>query len=381
MSASVNVIIYTASQEYGTGLRRDLLGIPGVKIVAEIDDTILMAEAARKFPADIVLVDLDPLPDEILPIASTLAIERRDLSVFAMSTSTDGQLILAAMRAGVKEFLTKPLDPELLAIAFDKVRQGKESSRKAGRLITVVGSAGGVGCTTLATNLAVELGSVVGTGRVALVDLDHRFGHVATLLDLHPSHTMADLVGNAEQVEHSVIQRAMVHHDSGVDVLARPNNFAHADMMSAGHCAAVLVALQQMYDYVVVDGPNRYDVGGKAVFDIADFNLIIIQLLVTSIRNVHRIVDEMRAAGFNMERVKDVENMLNLTMFATLPDEWPTVSSAINMGVPLRQEHQKSTIFAAVHELAEKIHNPEGSAGASKARSKGGLLNKMFSKG
>lgn len=400
MSTDVRVIIFTTNEESAPDLRRDLLGINGVKIAAELDDTILLSQAAQQFPADVLLIDLDPVPQEVLPIAGALALERPDLSVFAMSESSDGQLILAAMRAGITEFLTKPLDVELLTIALEKVAEKRATDLTLGKLITIVGSAGGVGATTLASNLAVELADLVGESKVALVDLDYRFGHVATMLDVQPSFTIADLAESAEQIESAVVKQAMFEHDSGVHILARPHNFAQADMITAAHCSGILATLQNIYEYVIVDGPNRFDVGSKAIFDIADLNLLIIQLLVTSVRNVHRIVDEMRSAGFNMERVKIVcnrvgkesgsispeyvEETLNHKIFHSIPDDWQSVSSAINMGVPLRQEHGKTRVRQSIRDLAIRIHQPDSENAAprnSASRGVGSLFTKMFSKG
>ena len=127
--------------------------------------------------------------------------------------------------------------------------------------------------------------------------------------------------------------------------------------------------------------------------------LLVIQLLVTSIRNVHRIVDEMRMIGFNMDRVKIIANRvgkesgiisadyvketLNHEIYYSLPDDWPSASGSINMGVPLIQEYGKSKIRLGVRELAERIHRPEqqGVAASSAGKGVGGLLSKMFSKG
>ncbi len=397
MSAAVRVIIYTSDEQYATQLRRHIVGVSGVKIVAEIDDTILLAQACERFPADIVLIDLDPMPQDILPVAGALAMERPDLNVFAVSESTDGQLILSAMRSGIVEFLTKPIDFEILSIAFEKVASRKEAGRSDGKIITVMGSAGGVGASSLACNLGVELAGLAGADRVALVDLDYRFGQVATMLDVQPSFTIADLADSAEQLDQSVVERALTHHESGVHILARPNQFAQADMITAAHCSGILNTLQGMYDYVVIDGPNRFDIGTKSILDIADVNILLIQLLVTSVRNVHRIVEEMRAIGFNMDRVKlvcnrvgkdsgiisaqYVEETLDHKIYFSLPDDWSHISGAINMGVPLSKEYGKSRIRVAIRELATLIHGPEARPAGDPVKGRGGLFSKMFPKG
>ena len=78
-----------------------------------------------------------------------------------VSGSTDGTLILRAMRAGAKEFLPKPLRIEDLVAALDRIndrRSGRGDAKKAGSsVIAVAGSTGGVGTTSIAVNLGCAL--------------------------------------------------------------------------------------------------------------------------------------------------------------------------------------------------------------------------------
>jgi len=395
MARGTRLIVFNADEGYAPELRSKLLGIEGVKIVAEVDEPGLLRAAVNQFACDVVLVHLDPEPDVLLHVASQIIRDRPDLPVFAVSGSQDGQMILAAFRGGFREFLVKPLDVDQLTDGFDRVAQQRTVAPKAGKLVTVIGSVGGVGATTVATNLAVELAGII-SGQVALVDLDFRFGQVATLLDVQPSFTIADLCDTPEQCDQQMIEKAIVKHPTGVHVLARPNHFAQAEQISAAHCSGVLGALQELYEYVVVDGPNRYDVGGKAVLDIADVNLLVVQLVVSSIRNTDRILGELVRAGYNLSRIKlvcnrigretgqltldHVEATLGQSVFHTIVDDWRTVSDSINMGEPLSTHAGKSKVRQCVRELAEKIHSPvppaEPSASAKKTA---GLFGKIFS--
>jgi Flp pilus assembly CpaE family ATPase len=188
----------------------------------------------------------------------------------------------------------------------------------------------------------------------------------------------------------------MVKHASGVQVLARPTNFTQAEQISAAHCSGVLSALQELYEYVVVDGPNRQDFGGKSVLDMADVNLLVVELLVTSIRNTDRILTELVRAGYNLSRIKlicnqvgreaghltleHVEATLNQPMFHTIVDDWKTVSGSINMGEPLSNHAAKSKVRHCIRELAEKIRSPSSTQDEStSAKKSGGLLSKIFS--
>jgi pilus assembly protein CpaE len=408
MERGLRVVLFNADEAAATSLRSALLGVDGVKVVAEVDEPALLPEAVRKIPAEVLFVHLDPDPQSVLSLAGEAARNDSAIAVIAVSESTDGQLILSAMRMGIKEFLTKPLDPKELSQALERVAQSEAERAVQGRLITVIGSAGGVGATSLATNLGVELAvlekspkgkddSRSGNG-VVVVDLDHRFGQVGTFLDVEPTFTIADLTASPEQLESSVIERALAQHDTGVKVLCRPNQFADAENITAADCVGVLSALTNLNAYVVVDGPSRFDVGAQAVFDLADVNLLVIQLVVPCVRSAHRMLNGMRDAGYNLSRthvicnrtgreggsvsVDDVEATLGIEVFATIPDDWATMSNCANMGEALIMGAEKSKVRLALYELATRLHeraagndDKEGKAVNRKGRS---LLSKIF---
>jgi pilus assembly protein CpaE len=282
----------------------------------------------------------------------------------------------------------------MLAAALEKVTQRRMATAAQGRLIAVVGTAGGVGASSIAANLAVELAAMATRG-VVLADLDFRFGQISTLLDVETTYTIADLCESHEQLEPQVIERALVKHASGIRVLARPTQFVQAENISAAHCVSVLTGLTGMYEYVVVDGPTRFDPGAKAVLDLADDILLVMHLLVPCVRNVSRVLDSMREVGFNLDRVRlvcnragrhsgnlsadDVRETLGIKVFSTLPDDWPTMSGAVNLGEPLASFAEKSRLRAALRDLAERLHRPDVQADEQKTGRRAGVFSKIFS--
>lgn len=393
MKQTVRVIVFNGEEEYTPVMRADLLSLEGVQIVAEIDELTLLDQAAGQFPAEVLIAHLDPFPETVLPVVASVAQSHPHLAVFVISQSTDGQHILAAMRSGVREFLTKPVERERIAAAIEKVVDQSMGTVELGRLIPVIGTVGGCGASMLSVNLAVELTEFAQSRPVAVVDLDFRYGQLGTMFDVQPDYTIADLADTPEQLDQGVIDKVMVKHSTGVHVLARPNLFSQADQITAAHCASVLAALQQMYEYVVIDGPSRFDPGGLSVLDLSNSNLLVIQLLVTSVRNVHRMLEELREGGYNLDRfrivcnrvgresshltIEHVQDTLRRKVSHQLPDDWKTVSSAINMGMSLREYAPKSKVRASIHELAERIAHPEQEV--NEEVTKGGLLNRIFS--
>jgi pilus assembly protein CpaE len=395
MANTIRTILFTSLSDSAPDLRRTLTSLRQIRLIAEIDEPSLLAHAVAQFPAELVLVDLDPNPAVVLECVRQIHEVTPDLPVFAISTQTDGDVVLRAMRAGIREYLVKPLNIEELEQAASRLSGGQVKSKKPGQLISVMGSAGGVGCTTIATNLAVELADLVGPEqKVAVVDLDFRFGHVATMLDVHGQFTVADLCSTPEQLDPEMVLKAMIRHDTGVHVLRRPHSFAQAEMITAAHCANILSTLQELCTYVVVDGPTRHDPGGRSVLDAADHNLLLFQLLVTHVRNADRMLQELAVQGFNTDRislvcnrlgrdsahleVQQVETILNRKILLTITDDWKAVSSSVNIGQPLKTEFERSKVRNDIRNLAKIIHCPETMAAA--ANKGAGLLGKFFKK-
>ena len=392
MARGLRFIILNEDKPFGVELRAILMSFEGAKIVAEVDNGELLSQTMNRIQADVLLVNLDPQPDKVLPLAGSVAADHPEVAVFAVSESADGSLILDAMRKGLKEFLTKPIDPDTLSEALEKVAEGLEDAPPRGKLITVLGGSGGVGATTLATNVAVELADL-SSAKIALVDLDLRFGQVATFLDLDATYTLADLCTSVEQTDQQMVERALIEHSSGVRVLSRPATFAQADSITAAECVGVLSVLTSFNDYVVVDGPIRFEPLAQAVLGLADINLLVVQLLVPSVRNTVRILEGMREGGFNMERarlvcnrvgkesshlsVDDVVATIGIQTHNTIPDDWDCVGGAINLGVPMMDYSPKIKVRLAVRNLAEQLHDPDKAADESISNKKG-LMSRIF---
>ncbi len=379
MKRTIRVIVVNTDADVAPELRAALLAIDGIKIVAEVDEPALLPNAISQFPAEVLLLHLDPNPQAMMEIVAPAIEAHRDrIAAVAMTEDRDAELVMKAMRAGMREFLWKPFPPEQLGETLLRVGKDVATTRKqVGRILTVIGASGGVGATQLATNLAVELAQLESWSgapreqvrpRVAVVDLDLRFGQVATHLDAQPTYTIAELCDTPEAIDPQMLERAMVQHASGVHVLARPADLATAEQIHGSQCASVLSAIAEHYDFIVADVPARFDSASRAVFDMTDTYLLVMQLVVPSVRNADRILHELSAAGYAPERVKlvcsrsgrdvgflepaDVEATLNRKIDFHLPDEWKTSVTAVNMGAPLLTSAPKSKLRQAYQQIA-----------------------------
>jgi pilus assembly protein CpaE len=382
VSGTVRVIVVNTDEGVAADLRAVLLSVDGVRIVAEVDEPALLSQALSQLPAEVLLVHLDPNPAVMMDVVAPLIqAHKGQLAAVAMTEDRNAELVMRAMRAGMREFLWKPFPPEQLGEILQRVaHEFSSDGRRLGRLLSVVGTCGGVGATQLATNLAVELAQLESWDgapapgarpRVAVADMDFRFGQVAMQFDAQPTYTIAELCETPEQIDPQMIDRAMFKHNTGVHVLARPGDLAQAERINAGQAAGVLSALQEHYDFVVVDLPARFDGSARAVFDMSDTYLLVLQLLVPSVRNADRILHELVNTGYAVERIRlvcnragresgyleqnDVETTLKRRIDFTLPDEWKSSAAAVNMGAPLLTIGPRTKLRHAYRHVAQVL--------------------------
>jgi pilus assembly protein CpaE len=391
MNRKIRVIVLNSDESYTVELRSKLLMIDRVKIVAEVDEPALFPSVLAQFSAELAIIHLDREIEDALAVTQKIHEHFPNLCLLAVSDTNDPDLIRAAMRAGVREFLVKPVETNQLAEAIEHVTKTAKTSRVIGKLIAIVGPNGGCGATTLATNLGCELAQMSPKGTV-IADLDFAFGHVATILDMAPQFTIADLSETLDSIDPEMMKKALVRHDCGALVLARPQQFAQSEQISAANTANVLNTLCEMHDYVVCDGPPRYDGSGGAVLDMADMTIMLVNPVVSSLRNAERILEELLKQGYNPDRlrlvvnrfrtdgstlgIQDIEKCLSRNVDFIIPDD-PLASLSGNVGQPLLSCAPKSKVREAIRRLAKQIDHPE--MGGNHSRK--GIFSKIFGTG
>ena len=186
-----------------------LLGMDMIWLEAECSRYEFFADVVAQTNPDIGLVAVDSDPDRAMELVSRLSETSPNCAVLVTSTSHDGHLILRAMRAGAKEFLTQPLQIEDLLAALGRIserRNGPGENRPRGsQVMAVAGSLGGVGTTSLAVNLACMLAQNP-KNSVALVDLDLCLGDADVFLDAIPDYTLVDVAQNVTRLDFSLLE-------------------------------------------------------------------------------------------------------------------------------------------------------------------------------
>src|SRR5258708_6587639 len=200
---------------------------------------------------------------------------------------TQSQLMVSAMRAGVREYIERPTTTTDLLEAFVRLtatrrKPGRENSR--GKVFTIVNAKGGSGATTVAVNLALALQSAHHS--TALIDLPP-LGHCALHLNLKPAFTVSDAITNLHRLDSSLLDSFMARHDGGLQVLAGPAA-PIAIEPSVSDFARLFDTMAGLFRYIVVDASSRLDSATRLVSNLSEKILLIAHADVASLCSARR---------------------------------------------------------------------------------------------
>ncbi|WP_461172052.1 AAA family ATPase [Arthrobacter sp. Z1-9] len=336
----------------------------------------LFAQLNQEQP-EVLILGPDVPVDEALRLATVLDVQVPDLTVLLVS-EPEPELVLQAMRAGVRDILSPSADPAQLRVLLERACQSFASRHRAGqpqqaqndkgRVIGVFSPKGGVGKTTIATNLAVGLGKVSPMS-VVLVDLDLQFGDVASGLYLNPEHTVTDAVSPAASQDTLVLKAFLTVHPSSIYALCAPDNPVEADHISPQHVTRLLEQLAEEFQYVVVDtAPGLPEIGLAAMEACTDV-VWVSAMDIPSVRGLRsgldilrqlEILPEGRHVVLNMAdakcglSVQDIESSIGAPVDVSVPRS-RAVAFSTNRGVPVLQEAKRDPAVKGLMQLVERF--------------------------
>ena len=284
--------------------------------------------------------------------------------ILCVATSDDVEERIGYLEAGADDVIARPFDPrevearvEALLLRFQRSKDlapiistdGITLSR-ARRVVAVFSPKGGVGTTTIATNIAIAAAGRK-ADRVVLVDLDLQFGAVATHLNLEPKQTIVDVVRDDNALtEPELLRTYAMRHDSGLHVLAAPITPETAELVTPDHVTHIIGTLLEGYESVVIDAGSTLDERILNVFELADTVVLTVYPEIHALKSVHVLLDYLNEAGtigakatfvlnnmFAREILKprDIESALGTKITTDLPYDPFLYLKAVNEGVPI----------------------------------------------
>jgi pilus assembly protein CpaE len=296
--------------------------------------------------------------------------------VFLTSDRTDSQLLLKAMRIGVKEFLLQPLNEQEVrqALAGFKARSGQSVHTVAaerGKIISIMGSKGGVGTTTVAVNLAVSLAERKTEQSIALVDLNAVVGEIPLFLAVRPSYNWGEIMQNIGRLDSGFLMNIMVRHGSGLYVLPSPSKLNGYPGATPDTMQRILNVLRDMFDVVVIDGGQSMDSAHLKVIEMSDTLLIISILSLPCLHNTHNLLRSLKGLSIlprdrirvvinrylkkSDVSIRDAEESIKQEIFWSIPNDYKATMSAINQGKPLSRVGRKAPVTRSLTEMANYL--------------------------
>ncbi|MDF2052503.1 AAA family ATPase [Arthrobacter sp. Cr_A7] len=317
---------------------------------------------------------------DTLKHSALLDLQHPEISVVLAAEQTP-DLVLAAMRSGVRDILSPSADingiramVERSALAAAGRRRGlapstgEGSGSAGGRVIAVMSPKGGVGKTTVATNIAVGLGKIAPMG-VVIVDLDLQFGDVASGLLLDPEHTIADAVSGAASQDSMVLKTHLTIHEANIYALCGPKNPVEMDGITAAHVTNLLEQLRHEFQYVVLDTAPGLGEHVLAALEQATDAVWVCGMDVPSVRGLRtgfRVLDELgllpegRHVVLNMAdsksglSVPDVEASIGVPVDVAIPRS-RTLPFTTNRGIPVLQDNRRDIAAKGLRLLVERF--------------------------
>jgi len=328
----------------------------GISVMTETQDLGSGISLIRQCNPDIVLLNLYPSVEQGLEMAKRITQSFPHVTLFVTASELNSEIILSAMRAGAREFFTQPIKMEELVRAIQKITHAPHAASKEktvdSRILTMFGTKGGVGTTTIAINTASLLAQHTEKD-VLVIDLNLQFGNTAVFMNVKPKNSILDLAKNIDHIDLSLLKGMLPRGKDNVYLLSGPAKIEEAEKITADHIDRILMLLQNLFDYIIIDTPPVItDITIKAM-DISNFILMISSLDVPAVYNTKRCLKLFREMGYDQKKLKlilnhcnqsedlDVEAMeklLEYSVFWKLPHhDSQSLLKAMNKGVPISQ--------------------------------------------
>lgn len=399
----IKVLILAGSDPVGDWMADIINAQEDMAFLGMVRDLHQALDSVEKLEPDIVLVDVSSGILNQDNLLNRLSAPATGAAVIAVAMMDEVEMVRRAMLHGAQGFLLKPFSEEelldsvhrtydLLAERRDALKGvpvlpsgEEEEARPRSEVVAVYSPKGGVGCTTVAVNLAVALRATTNKP-VILVDGDLRFGDVDIALNLTSTMNLATVLPNLDTLEDDVLREALVKHGSGIQVLTAPPYVDAADDIEPEELGKLLDRLSYLDEgYVVIDAWSSLDDCTLSFLDACQHLVLVTTPQVTSLRDTHRFLEVLSLLNYEPERtvlvlnhsyhhsnynLKDVERALGQPITQEIEHAPTQVTTSLNRGIPLVIEYKSSPTAQSILKLARHLAQRNGAQETEAAEAK-----------
>jgi len=383
-----HVLLATSSDDLEDRFRAatngSLHALPRGPLPADLPHLFAMIKDAP--PPEVVVLDAGPATELGLRLAAAFDRQCPSISVVLVS-DLGAEISMEAMRAGVRDILSPRADVAEIRRVLERAYETAQAKRplakstngtsaqapkQTGRVISVVSPKGGVGKTTVASNLAVGLAKGAPLSTV-MVDLDVQFGDVASALNLEPEYTLIEAVDGPASRDTMVLKTFLTQHRTGLYAICGAKTPAAADNVTAEQVGHLLEMLASEFRHVVVDTAPGLNEHTLSAMDKSTDLVLVTSMDVPGIRGLRKELDTLTELGMFPNRRYIVLNMASASSGLTIPDVEHTIGTRVdlvlprskaapgstNQGIPLLQSGVKDPMTSQLRQLVGRFASPE----------------------
>ena len=399
----IRVLITDDIAETRENLRKLLSFDTGIEVIGAAASGAEGIELAKEYNPHVILMDINMPGMDGITATEKILKEVPSAQVVMLSVQGETDYLRRAMLAGARDFLTKPPSGDELMSTIRRVYEmGKTrvammpaqpaapttsttaggGPGSAGEVVAVFSPKGGVGCTTVAVNLAVALqGMVTGDHKIGMMDASVQFGDVGVMLNLQTHRSMTDLVPHLAELDTDVLNSVLAPHGSGIKVLLAPAHPEDAETLlmaelpeGAASTSAIGILLELMrgeFDIIVVDMWSWVDDIALTIFDAATLIVLVVMPNIPAIKSARLFLEVADRLNYPMDKIALVVNGVDRSMgirveqieqamipvVAQIPLDLQAVQAAANHGVPFIMRDANQAVSQGILQLAGHVRN------------------------
>ena len=319
----------------------------------------------------LVIVDAtDTEPSEVA-LLERLGRQYPEAHLMLLTDHHQPELLIRAMRAGVREVLQLPLVHRAFHESMDRISTAAGvSSLRDGKVLAFISCKGGSGATFISTNFGYALASLAAK-KVLLIDLHGQFGDATLYVsDQKPAMTLSDVCSQIARIDGPFLDSCLVHVTPGFGILAAADDPTHAVDLKPEHMDTILRVARQHYDYILLDVGRQIDAISLRALDNADAIHPVLQLALPDIRDGRRLLDIFRSLGYPVDqtrlivnryekggklRLQDLQSALGADVMHTIPNDYIAATDSVNQGVPALELSRSSAVARSLADLVELV--------------------------
>lgn len=373
MAIKIDTVIIDSEETSRELIASYLETVDDINIIQQFKDILSAQDYIIENRPPLVIVDITKKTNISLDIISKLTTLVKNIKIIVLSYDTESDIVIKALRAGAREFLIKPLIEKDFVASVKKMKDlilGNINDTTKCKVITTFSNKGGIGKTSIAVNLAMEIANIT-KEKVALVDLNMQMGDITTFLNLDPSFDTSYVINNLDRIDETFLLTTLEQYNkTSLYVLADPPDIEQAEIITSEDITTLINILRNVFSYIVIDTTSSFDAKTITALDNSDLILLISIINLPSIRNCQRCFDLFKKLGYSKDKIKliinrymdaddikieDVEEVLDHKVFFKIPNNYYTIINSINKGIPICDAAPNSNICKSFKQLGAML--------------------------